>query len=120
MDPVDYQHKELAAGRWAQMPCHLQMGNIGSEVSRAVKWKDKGNEKRMTAAAYRALELFELSISACLSFPTSTQTGRLKELCRGKEEFADYIFGNNEFHTDPLKMTRYYDQFVTLTIRPET
>ena len=39
MDCVNYQHQELANGRWKEMPLALQMGNVGSEVSRALKWK---------------------------------------------------------------------------------
>ena len=109
MDRRDYQHKDLAAGRWAEMPFHLQMGNIGSEVSRSLKWQKKGNEKLMNAAINRGLELFDLSIAAAKRFP-----GRLKELCRAREEFCDYFFGGNSFHTDPVKLQRYYDQFVTL------
>lgn len=34
-------HKELAQGRWAQMPLAEQMANIGSEVSRAFNWQKK-------------------------------------------------------------------------------
>ena len=39
----NYQHTELAAGRWATMTLAEQMLNIGSEVSRANRWKSKGN-----------------------------------------------------------------------------
>lgn len=102
-------HPELAKGRWAKMPFSSQMGNIGSEISRAINAKNRGNQERMVNAAERAIELFELSIDGNMNSPT-----RLKELCRGKEEFCDYIFGNNTFNTDPIKMLRYYDQFVTL------
>ena len=102
-------HPELADGRWAKMPFSLQMGNIGSEVSRAINSKKRGNTKRMEHAATRAIELFELSIDC-----NSKDSAKLKELCRGKEEFCDYIFGDNTFNTDPTKMVRYYDQFVSL------
>ena len=102
-------HPELAKGRWAEMPFALQMGNIGSEISRALNAKKRGNYERMENAAGRAIELFEFSIDCNTDFP-----GRLKELCRGKEEFCDYIFGDNVFNTDPVKMQRYYDQFVAL------
>lgn len=105
-----FSHPGLADGRWAKMPFALQMGNIGSEVSRAVNSKKRGNEERMMNAAARAIELFELSIDCNTDSPT-----RLKELCRGKEEFCDYIYGDNSFHTDPAKMVRYYDQFVTFS-----
>ena len=106
---LSFIHKELADGRWRELPFALQMGNIGSEVSRAVNSKLRGNYDRMTNAAYRAIELFELTIEDNLNYP-----GRLAELCRGKEEFLDYIFGENTFKTDPKRLVRYYDQFVSL------
>lgn len=106
---VGFIHKELAEGRWAEIPFNLQMGNIGSEVSRALKWKEKGNERRMNAAIDRALDLFDISLKFTKEAP------KLKELCRARDEFCDYFFGdNNEFNTDPAKMQRYYDQFVLM------
>jgi len=39
-----------------------QMANIGSEVSRALKWMEKGNPEYSRKAAARALELLELGI----------------------------------------------------------
>lgn len=109
MDQLNYQHKDLAAGRWAAMPFSLQMGNIGSEVSRAFKWQAKGKEKLMNSAIDRALELFDLSISA------ATDYGKLRELCRTREEFCDYFFNGNSFQTIPSKFQRYFDQFVSLS-----
>ena len=45
MDGSMIRHKELAeSGRWADMPFVEQMANIGSEVFRAGKWKEKGLE----------------------------------------------------------------------------
>ena len=35
------QHKDLAAGRWADMTLVERMANIGSEVERALKWSAK-------------------------------------------------------------------------------
>ncbi len=108
---LDLSHPELAK-RWKDMPFELQMGNIGSEVSRAVKFKERGEETRMFNAAKRAIELFEFSIDC-----NGGHYGRMKELCRGKEEFCDYIFGDNTFRTDPAKMIRYYNQFIGLARR---
>ncbi|MBR0403252.1 hypothetical protein IJI55_01740 [Candidatus Saccharibacteria bacterium] len=107
MDQITYQHTESASGKWAKMPVSLQMGNIGSEVSRALKWQEKGKLPRRDACIDRALELFDLSI-------TCNKGPKLKEFCRAREEFCDYFFNNNSLHTDPAKMQRYYDQFVML------
>ncbi|MBQ2695663.1 hypothetical protein IJG04_03470 [Candidatus Saccharibacteria bacterium] len=105
-------HPELANGRWAEMSLAEQLGNIGSEISRAIKSKARGNTERMEHAATRAIELFELTIDCHLKEPA-----KLKELCRGKEEFCDYIFGDNNFNTDPAKMLKYYDQFALIARR---
>lgn len=98
------QHKEMAAGRWAELSLAEQMGNIGSEVSRSLKAKKMGNEKRFQGAFERALELFDLTI-AC-----TKDSGRLKEICRAREEFCDYFLGD-EYRTDPVRMMKYYDDF---------
>lgn len=104
MDTINCQHKELAEGGWRKLPFYLQMGNVGSEVSRSLKWYQK-NEKRFEASFVRALELFDLTIEA------AGQDGpKLKEVCRAREEFCDYFLGNS-WGTKPEKMMRYYDQF---------
>ncbi len=107
MDSLNCQHRDLADGGWAELPFCLQMGNLGSEVSRSLKWFQK-NEKRFQASFVRALELFDLTIECAKTSP-----GRLKEVCRAREEFCDYFMGNS-WHTDPEIMMRYYNQFAIL------
>lgn len=95
------------------MPFYLQMGNLGSEVSRALKWFGK-NEKRFQVSFERALELFDLTIEAAQDDETMSREGKLKEVCRAREEFCDYFLGDNSWGTDAAKMMRYYDQFVMM------
>ena len=103
-------HPELADGRWAEMSFPLQMGNIGSEVSRSLKWTAKGNSKRAAAAIDRALELYDFTIEANIG-----NHARLTEILKAREEFCDYFFADNSWHTDPAKMQKYYDGFVMMT-----
>lgn len=112
MDKVAYQHKSLAGGRWGGMAFCLQMGNLGSEVSRSLKWFDK-NEKRFRVSFERALELFDMTIDAARDDVYGSRSGKLKEVCRAREEFCDYFMGNL-WGTDPEKMMRYYDEFAML------
>ena len=107
--PVQYQHKELANGRWASLSFAEQMGNIGSEVSRSLKNQNK--PERFRGAFDRALELFDLTIEA-----NRDNSSRLRELCRAREEFCDYFF-DNSFNTNPTSMQRYYDHFIFLSRR---
>ena len=59
MDSVKYQHAGLADGQWRKMSFAEQMGNIGSEVSRALRWFEK-NPVRFQASFERAVELIDL------------------------------------------------------------
>ena len=56
-------HTELASGRWYQLTLMEQLGNIGSEVSRAIKWRGR-DDKLFMRAIERALELFDLNARA--------------------------------------------------------
>jgi len=100
------QHKKLHEGQWAEMPFALQMANIGSEVSRCIRWKSKGNPDRAEKAFFRALELMDLTIDVNISF-----SGRLRELCRAREELCEYFIEADYFDVDHNSMMRYYDQF---------
>lgn len=104
---VDCQHAEMAAGRWAEMSLAEQMGNIGSEVSRSLKAKKMGSQRRLAGATGRALELFDLTIG-CLSDPA-----KLREVCRAREEFCDYFWGD-QYNVQSEKMMKYYDEFAGL------
>ena len=102
---INYQHKELAAGRWAQMTLANQMLNIGSEISRANRWKNKGNQEQCEKAVFRALELIDLTIEA--------QRGhhRLKEFTRMRETICDYYLGENEYHSNGARIQKDFDIF---------
>lgn len=113
MDTINCQHKALADGDWAKMPFYLQMGNIGSEVSRSLKWFNK-NEKRFVTSFERALELFDLTMES-----SRHREAELEEVCRAREEFCDYFLGNNSWGTDAKKMMRYYDQFAIMGMERE-
>ncbi len=107
-----YQHKEMAAGRWAEMSLAEQMGNIGSEVSRSLKAQKMGNQERCFRAFDRALELFDLTIAS------QPEPWRLREICRAREEYCDYFLGNN-YRTTAEQMLKYYDGFATLARRKQ-
>lgn len=106
---MNLQHKDLAAGRWAQMPFCEQMANIGSEVSRALNWQNKGNREYCLKAAARALELLDLSLD---SVPRSF--ARLKELARVREAVVDYFYGDNQFFSSEHLWRTYFGHFTYL------
>ncbi len=109
MAKIDYIHGEEAHQDWQNRSITYQMGNIGSEVSRSLKWTAKGNSDRAATAIDRALELFDFSIEA-----NRNNHARLREILIAREEFCDYFFGDNSWHTDPVRMQKYYDGFVMI------
>ena len=94
---------------WGKHPITYQMGNVGSEVSRALKWSAKGKEARAAQAIDRALELFDFTIESNVG-----NSGRLREILKARDEFCDYFFGGNSYCTNPMEMQRYYDEFVVM------
>ncbi len=108
---VNYQHKELAEGRWFELNFLEQMANIGSEVERAILWKNKKNESRSKLhqdeysikALDRALELLDLTIAGIRN------RKHLKELTRLREALVDYFYFDNQFSSsDKLWRTYFY------------
>ncbi len=102
---MSYQHRRLAEGGWARLTFFEQMANTGSEVIRAIKWRDKGRPDHADAASDRALELLWLTID------DPRNRHRLRELCRLYECLADYLYGDNVYSTDPDKLQGYFLAF---------
>ena len=73
---MNIQHKDLAAGRWNSLSFCEQMANVGSEVERAIKWREKRNAPYSQMAFERALELLDLTVA------DEKNKKRLKELLR--------------------------------------
>lgn len=109
MGSLNYIHSDETRKNWKNYPLTYQMGNIGSEVSRSLKWTAKGNIARAEKAIDRALELFDFTIEANIE-----NYACLTEILMARDEFCDYFFGNNFYHTDPVKMQKYYDDFVVM------
>jgi hypothetical protein len=102
---MNYQHHELAAGQWDTLSLIEQMGNIGSEVERALRWKEKGNQEYAMRAMDRVLELFTLTLHC------SGNKGRLREIARAKETLLDYFFGENMFMSTEGSLKKYFFAF---------
>ena len=84
-----------------------QLGNIGSEVSRARRWMTR-NPAGMEAAVFRALELFDLT----LADPRHRQSrGRLREIARAREVVADLFLGDNQYGWTAESLQKYFDAF---------
>jgi hypothetical protein len=99
-------HQDLAAGRWASLSFMEQMSNIGSEVERALNWKERGNKPYSDRAFERALELVDLTLGVVKGL------ARLKELARTRESLVDFFIGNNDFSSTSGSFKSYFLPFV--------
>lgn len=103
---MNYQHKNLASGRWGKLSFFQQMANIGSEVIRAINWQKK-NKEYSQMAIDRALELLDLTIAD----KKNHQRGRLKELLRLREFLVDYFYFDNIYQSTSIDWEKYFLSF---------
>jgi hypothetical protein len=102
-------HEDLASGSWWKLSLCEQMGNVGSEVGRAIRWRSR-DAKIADGAAERALDLMDLTLDDPrhrLSLP------RLRELTRAREVLADFLSGSNEYGSTAESLQKYFDAFAS-------
>lgn len=107
----NYLHKELLENnKWYEKDIAEKIGNIGSEISRALKWKSSTSEnskENYMLSFYRALDLIDITLRKENNL-TSTQ---VKELCRFRELWVDYFVGDNIYKGDDKFFKSYTDSF---------
>ncbi len=99
------QHKTLAAGRWYEMSAREQLGNVGSEIHRAILWKEN-DEKKYHDAITRALELIDLTMQ-----DPRWRGLRIRELCRAREMLCDAVYGISEYKSTLEDLDNYFFAF---------
>lgn len=87
---------------WANQSVFWQLGNIGSEVGRALAAKKNGNEQRMFSAFYRGMDLINATIDAWVARGKSPY-----ELLIAREQFAKSVLTNEEDKT----LEKYFMDF---------
>ena len=101
---MSQQHASLATGRWQTLSLVEQLANVGSEVGRARRWKEKDPSSCENAFG-RALELLDLTIG------DPRWKGRRKELTRARELLCDAMMGGKEYGSDLAGLDRYFYPF---------
>jgi hypothetical protein len=102
---MNFQHRDLAAGRWQSLSLVEQLANVGSEVERALNWHQKNKADYSLLALDRALELLDLTI-------TDPRRGRrLRELTRLREALLDYFLGDNQYASTDKSWRNYFYAF---------
>ena len=102
---MNVQHKNLAAGKWNSLSFLEQMANVGSEVERTIKWREKKNAQYSQMAFERALELLDFTVA------DEKNKKRLKELLRLREMLADYFVFENVYRSSDKSFQNYFYAF---------
>lgn len=108
-------HKDLASGRWHTLTLVEQMGNIGSEVHRAFRARERRDAPRAELAFARALELFDLSAG-----DARWHGARRREQRRARELFCGAFLaepGDACATDDAGFLDRYFLQFAVAARR---
>lgn len=104
---TDVRHRELAAGRWWELTLAEQLGHVGSEVSRTLRWRSR-DARIAQGAMERALELIDLT----LADPRHRRSvARLREIARAREVLVDFLVGSNEYRSTGAALQRYFDAY---------
>jgi hypothetical protein len=100
-------HRDLAAGRWHELSLNEQLGNVGSEIGRAIRWMPTHPELA-AAARDRALDLLALTMDD----PRHRQSvARLREIARAREVVVDFLAGENRYASTAASLQRYFDAY---------
>ena len=110
------RHGAEIVDRWLGLSLAEQLGHVGSEVGRALKWRTR-NPGIAQGALERALELIDLT----LDDPRQrSSVARLREICRVREVLLDFLVGPNQYGATEETLRRYFDAFGVAAINGRT
>jgi hypothetical protein len=99
-------HKEMAAGRWLEFSLAEQLANVGMDIDRTIRWRNRGDLEASRQAFERALELITLTI-----LDPKHKGARLRELTRVREALLDYFVADNQYGSSDELWQNYFLDF---------
>ena len=101
-------HSDALMQKWSQMTLSQQLGNVGSEVNRMIKWRHK--DKAIADKAFeRMLELMDLTLA------NLHNKYRLREIARSRELLVSSWLENDKYTDSNLAyLNKYFLQFALL------
>jgi hypothetical protein len=106
MKPATPAHTSLAAGRWQTLTLMEQLGNVGSEVERAIRAHAQGRMDRFENALARALELFDLTAT-----DPRWKLHQRREILRAREQFCRIFYDDTAEPDLADYLSKYFLQF---------
>lgn len=94
--------------RWHTLPSSVQIGNIGSELTRFKLAFQQKNEAQTKQSLTRCLELLDLTLTDVRRDEYHEELGRLREVV------ADWLNNTNQYTVDPQDVIDYCTQFAML------
>jgi hypothetical protein len=91
----------MSEEKWHEKTLAWQLGNIGSEIVRAINRGEKGDISGRQSAIERALELIDFTLS------DKDKVGRIKEVARLREVLAG-IYIDSDYYDVSLKDIQDY------------
>ena len=88
------------------MSIYEQLGNVSSEVGRAINATRAGKEKRAQGAIDRAVDLLDATVEVLIQ----QKSPRVKEVLRARDEFLR-LFYDGTFDEDADNIARYFNLF---------
>lgn len=95
--------------KWARLSIFEQMGNVGSEVGRALAAKRRGDDKSAQAALVRGLDLLDATAEVW----EAKHSPRVREILIARQQFVQAIEGPDD---DP-KLEAYFMWFAFVARR---
>jgi hypothetical protein len=104
-------HGAGMAERWGRLSLLEQLANIGSEVGRAARARERQQQERFDHALDRALELFDLTLA------DARWRGRRREIARAREVVCDFLVGDNAYGSTAASLDAYFLPFAVAARR---
>ncbi len=98
---------QVDRAKWSKMSIFDQMGNISSEVGRAINSKKQNNKQNLENSIIRALDLFDVTIDQLIN----AKSIRSKEVLRSRDQFLTVIYKESPSTNELSSLDRYFTQY---------
>ena len=92
--------------KWFEMPIGKQLANVGGEVNRAIKWKNKNDREKEFSFFNKAMDFLSLTMD------DPKNKNRIPELTECRLELLDFFYGGNIYSNTDQNIMKYFDDFL--------
>ena len=94
---------EFDIEKWHRMALPEQLGNVGSDYERALRWKKLDKPQLFSNAARRTLAQLDMTIT-----DSRLHGGRRKEITRVRESVCEELFSKNSNDDSANRLAKYF------------